>query len=278
MSKLLGRISAPATHETAQSLHEHMFRISSDPLTQFACVFAALIHDVAHSGLPNAQLVQEGTDIAIRYAGQSVAEQHSLDVAWTLLLQPEYGQLRRTLCATEQELKRFRQLVVNSVLATDIIDPDLKAMRNDRWESAFSQSLEQPTIGAKTAPTTQHDFTATLVVEHLIQASDVAHTMQHWHIYRQWNECLFVEMSLAYHNGRSDVDPALSWYEGEINFFNHYIIPLAKKLKQCGVGVASDEYLNYAVHNRDEWIEKGEAIVAEMAKQSVNWTEPENET
>jgi 3'5'-cyclic nucleotide phosphodiesterase len=27
---------------------------------------------------------------------------------------------------------------------------------------------------------------ATIVIEHIIQASDIAHTMQHWHIYRKW--------------------------------------------------------------------------------------------
>ena len=45
------------------------------------------------------------------------------------------------------------------------------------------------------------------------------------------------------------------------------VIPLAKKLKSCGVfGVSSDEYLSYAVQNRKEWEAKGEAMVAEMKK------------
>ena len=47
-------------------------------------------------------------------------------------------------------------------------------------------------------------------------------------------------------------------------FFDYYIIPLAKKLKECGVfGVSSDEYLNYATQNRQEWEIKGKEIVAE---------------
>ena len=42
-------------------------------------------------------------------------------------------------------------------------------------------------------------------------------------------------------------DPATFWYQGELGFFDNYIIPLAKKLKECGVfGVSSDEFLNYA--------------------------------
>lgn len=51
-------------------------------------------------------------------------------------------------------------------------------------------------------------------------------------------------------------------------FFDYYIIPLAKKLNDCGVfGVSSDEYLNYALENRSEWKEKGKDIVANMARQ-----------
>jgi hypothetical protein len=65
--------------------------------------------------------------------------------------------------------------------------------------------------------------------------------------------------------GRTDTDPSTTWYQGEIGFFDFYIIPLAKKLKDCGVfGVSSDEYLNYAMQNRNEWKDRGQEIVLEM--------------
>lgn len=61
-------------------------------------------------------------------------------------------------------------------------------------------------------------------------------------------------------------DPAETWYLGEIGFFDNDVIPLVKKLKECaGVfGVASDEYLNYAIENRREWEEKGEAFISNL--------------
>jgi hypothetical protein len=99
----------------------------------------------------------------------------------------------------------------------------------------------------------------------LIQASDVCHCMQHWQVYRKWNEKLFHEMNDAYVIGRAARDPAEFWYEGELNFFDFYIIPLAKKLRDCRVfGVSSDEFLNYAEQNRDEWQRRGEDIVLQM--------------
>jgi Adenylate and Guanylate cyclase catalytic domain len=54
VSKLLSRIVAPADvdvdpddsmAELGKALHDHTYGITSDPLTQFACVFSALIHD-----------------------------------------------------------------------------------------------------------------------------------------------------------------------------------------------------------------------------------------
>jgi hypothetical protein len=89
--------------------------------------------------------------------------------------------------------------------------------------------------------------------------------MQHWHIYRKWNERLFEEMYKSYKEGRAEADPSEFWYKGEIGFFDFYIIPLAKKLKDCGVfGVSSEEYLNYAQKNREEWEARGQQVVCEL--------------
>jgi hypothetical protein len=267
--KLLSRIVAvindsdTSTSDSAHvfaKMHDHTYGITSDPLTQFAVVFAALIHDVDHAGIPNTQLMQENSALAVIYQGRSVAEQNSVDVAWGLLMNDEYSALRRTIYNDDQEFRRFRELVVNSVMATDIMDKDLKNLRNARWDRAFKHLHDEPPLD------TVHRK-ATIVIEHLIQASDVCHTMQHWHIYRKWNERLFWEMYQAYQEGRSDKDPSEFWYHGEIGFFDFYIIPLAKKLKDCGVfGVSSDEYLTYALQNRQEWEAKGKEIVA-------SWTE-----
>jgi len=222
-------------------------------------------------------LVKEGTEIAETYNGKSVAEQNSVNLAWNLLLQDKYQDLRAAICETQEEEIRFRQLVVNSVMATDIMDKDLKALRDNRWKKAFSEEslaggsggglLEEDEDVGQLQATARDAINrkATIVIEHLIQASDVAHTMQHWHIYRKWNERLFREMHKAYMEGRAEKDPADFWYKGEIGFFDFYIIPLAKKLSECGVfGVSSDEYLNYAMMNRNEWEKKGAKIVDDM--------------
>lgn len=237
----------------------HSFGITSDPLTQFAVVFSAIIHDLDHPGVPNTQLVKENTRNAQIYK-KSIAEQNSVDLAWEMLMGEEYTALRSCIYTTEEELKRFRQLVVNTVMATDIVDKELQALRKERWETAFNT-----TLSADENLETTEDRKATIVIEHLIQASDVSHTMQHWHIYKKWNEHFFMECYGAYKAGRADVDPSVNWYKGELGFFDFYVIPLAKKLESCGVfGVSSLEYLDYANSNRDEWAREGEKLVQQF--------------
>ena len=81
-------------------------------------------------------------------------------------------------------------------------------------------------------------------------------------MYQKWNERFFKECYGAYKSGRAATDPSVGWYKGEIGFFDFYVIPLAKKLENCGVfGVSSHEYLNYALANREEWERKGQEIV-----------------
>ena len=76
------------------------------------------------------------------------------------------------------------------------------------------------------------------------------------------NERFFEECYQAYMEGRAEKDPSEYWYEGEIGFFDFYIIPLAKKLKDCKVfGVSSDEYLNYAESNKKQWEDNGREVV-----------------
>jgi hypothetical protein len=104
--KLLGRIVSPEgldnvsdstgeqkSADLSKSLHDHTYGITSDPLTQFACVFSALIHDAGHTGVPNGQLAKENLEIATKYRHQSLAEQRSVDIAWELFMAPCYSNL-----------------------------------------------------------------------------------------------------------------------------------------------------------------------------------------
>jgi len=255
---------------------DNSYGITSDPLTQFTVVLAGLIHDVDHRGVPNQVLSREEPSLAVAYKNRSLAEQNSFDVAWRVLMGDDFRELRHAIYTTPAELRRFRQILVNTVLATDLFDDEMAKEREERWGTAFVPSgrggMRDSTQSAVScrdsmaSTATVHYFRANVVLEYLIQASDVSHTMQHWHVYKKWNERLFRETHQAYQAGRIDTDPTDTWYEGEMEFFDKYVIPLAKRLKESeAFGVAGDEYLNYAEKNRVEWQAKGRDVVGKWA-------------
>eukprot|EP00980_Cylindrotheca_fusiformis_P002008 scaffold444_cov109-Cylindrotheca_fusiformis.AAC.5 len=235
--------------------------IAHDPLTRFAIVLSALVHDVGHQGVPNSRLAEEKPDLADKYGHKSIAEQNSIDVAWDILMSSRFTNLRHCLFESAAERGRFRKLLVNCVMATDIFDQDLRALRQSRWDTVFNNDKSpNPDVS-------QRYCKATLVIEHIMQASDVAHTMQAWEIYRHWNECLFHEMYDAFLDGRAETDPSDGWYQGELWFFDNWVVPLAQNLKKCGVlDVLSNQLIKQAKHNRLKWELEGEEISQELAK------------
>jgi hypothetical protein len=68
-----------------------------------------------HRGVSNERLTVEDEAFATKYRNQSVAEQNSLDLAWNLLMEDKFIDLRSTLFTTGAELKHFRQVRWSSV-------------------------------------------------------------------------------------------------------------------------------------------------------------------
>lgn len=50
IGKLISRMASSKDEENFDPVTEYIHKIASDPLIQFSCVFAGLIHDVAHPG------------------------------------------------------------------------------------------------------------------------------------------------------------------------------------------------------------------------------------
>jgi hypothetical protein len=121
-NKLLQRIifRPNAEKKSSKGAHNYTYGLGSDPLTQFAIVFSAIVHDLDHSGVSNSQLTKEKNRLAVMYGGKSVAEQNSVDLAFEVLTSQSYSELVSCICANEKEYIRFRQLVINCVMATDM--------------------------------------------------------------------------------------------------------------------------------------------------------------
>ncbi|XP_077453325.1 cGMP-inhibited 3',5'-cyclic phosphodiesterase 3A-like [Stigmatopora argus] len=87
-------------------------------LELMALYVAAAMHDYDHPGRTNAFLVATSAPQAVLYNDRSVLENHHAASAWNLLLsRPEFNFL---LNLDHREFKRFRFLVIEAILATDL--------------------------------------------------------------------------------------------------------------------------------------------------------------
>ncbi|KAM4038937.1 cGMP-inhibited 3',5'-cyclic phosphodiesterase 3A [Anomaloglossus baeobatrachus] len=87
-------------------------------LELMALYVAAAMHDYDHPGRTNAFLVATNAPQAVLYNDRSVLENHHAASAWNLFLsRPEYNFL---VNLDHMEFKRFRFLVIEAILATDL--------------------------------------------------------------------------------------------------------------------------------------------------------------
>jgi len=139
------------------------FGLRHDPVRLMALVWAALVHDVDHHGVPNRQLSTEEGDhpLAIRYNDQSIAENQSLFLAFDELLhgvvpgvldedgqkrappRQSYANLRNVMCPTQRDFLLFRKHVINLVLNTDIASPERTQLSRSKFKEANFEGSQQ---------------------------------------------------------------------------------------------------------------------------------------
>ena len=144
-------------------------------------------------------------------------------------MEPGYREFSEAIFVTPEQVSKFRRLVVTFVLATDIANKELATLRRDRAEKAMTaeeKNDNDSNIASRKA---------TYIMETVMQAADVSHTMQPFPIYKKWNQKLYREMYTAFHSGRAENDPTDSWYQGDIGFFDFLYNSIGKKkIVACG--------------------------------------------
>jgi hypothetical protein len=203
--KMIGRICKTEPMHNVQQGGAHWGTLSFDgtediwfdPLLQFAVVFAALIRNVDHAGINNEALCKENPQLAAICVGCSIAEQNAVEIGWELLMDPSYTDLQHYMFGSiKSEILRFRQVVVNMVMATDIFNVRMRENRNKRWHKAFHNMTEDSSSNNNNRISRSNDdnkqkkkksFRIAVVMEHIIQAVDMAHMVQGWNICKKWN-------------------------------------------------------------------------------------------
>lgn len=250
------------------------FNIFSCPMAHLALVFGALIHDVDHQGVGNSQLQTENGDLSRKYNGISIAENNSIDMALNILKEDRFSKLREclfgssddTLTKTEHA-QLFERLLRDMILATDINSKECRERTIQKWRNAMEIKSDDPPM--RISYSEESYLQVSSILEQLIQASDVAHLMQSWPLFLKWGKKLYHEIWAARQVERGPEAPS-NWYQVQIDFFDFYVLDLAKRLDCTGVfGQFGKLFFNNAMENRKRWIKEGskicEDIIAEMS-------------
>lgn len=252
--------------------------VSSCSIANLALVISALVHDVDHQGVGNKQLIDEKSNLSLRYNEKSVAENNSIDIALNLLKETRFNFLRECMFGSSDtdnpsnDSILFESLLRDMILSTDINSKECIERNKKKWELAFAEDVTDAQYhhisscpAAMQSDSSQISYLQiSSVLEQMIQAADVAHLMQSWSVFLKWGRKLFRELLAANLAGRGPDVPA-NWFQCQIDFFDFYIFGLARRLEECGIfGPNASVFLENASNNRARWVKEGERICTEL--------------
>mmetsp|Transcript_21453 Transcript_21453/g.32423 ORF Transcript_21453/g.32423 Transcript_21453/m.32423 type:complete len:390 (+) Transcript_21453:419-1588(+) len=280
------------SQQSQQPKHPCSHYLYSNIPLRFASVFAALIHDVDHTGIINPRLVAEDHPLALFYGGDSIAEKNSIVVGMMILMRPEFTVLRETIMFPSQgDFERFLTVVLKLIKVTDIGNAQANKTILNAWQEAFGeynlpaqqqQVLEEgqqystqsfsnhpPSVLLENGDCTCLDQKrATAVLYYIMRSSDVLHLMEDWDTFLKWCKRCYVEFQAAYRAGKGDDPGCTSWYEGQVVFLDGYVAPLAQRLHSSGAfGEFGTDMIDNIYASRSKWLEEGYEISLQLYHQ-----------
>ncbi|XP_060073053.1 cGMP-inhibited 3',5'-cyclic phosphodiesterase 3A-like, partial [Ylistrum balloti] len=223
------------THRAGSFLAEDSYGIMGGnfpALELMALYTAAAMHDYNHPGRTNAFLVATHAKQAILYNDRSVLENYHAAAAWQLLLANPHHNFLSGL--DQAEFKRFRFLVIELILATDLkrhfeILAEFNAKVNDEESSTgIDWSVETERL---------------LVMQMVIKLADINGPAKTKHLHRQWTYRIAEEF---YEQGDEELGlgmPISPYMDRKMpqlaklqqTFINHLVAPLCNAMVTGGL-------------------------------------------
>ncbi|XP_069104375.1 cGMP-inhibited 3',5'-cyclic phosphodiesterase 3A-like isoform X2 [Argopecten irradians] len=260
------------THRAGSFMAEDSYGIMGGnfpALELMALYTAAAMHDYNHPGRTNAFLVATHAKQAILYNDRSVLENYHAAAAWQLLLSNPHHNYLSGL--DQAEFKRFRFLVIELILATDLkrhfeILAEFNAKVNDEESSTgIDWSVETERL---------------LVMQMVIKLADINGPAKTKHLHRQWTYRIAEEF---YEQGDEELGlgmPISPYMDRKMpqlaklqqTFINHLVAPL------CNAMVTGGLLPGTWVEDPDSDAEASGQSDTEKTDNTCKDTEDENET
>jgi high affinity cGMP-specific 3',5'-cyclic phosphodiesterase 9 len=152
------------------------------PLENFSILVAALVHDISHPGLNNNFQVATSSPLALRYNDRSVLENHHCTTAFTVMKKPEND---FTCNLTSDQKKEMRNIIVNSVLATDLAQ-HMEIMA--KWNSVVDDF------------SAEHKEHRLLLLQVLLKTADISNPGKPFELAKTWAHIIQEEMFIQVRN------------------------------------------------------------------------------
>jgi hypothetical protein len=208
---------------------------SDDHLERMACLFAAAVHDYEHLGVNNDFLVKTRNERAIRYNDKNVNEHHHCAAAFLVLSNPKNNFLADL---PPPAFDRFRRLVIDLILATDMADGE--TIRKRFIEALDVQSKENSTQKeASFVPKSSQE--AVLLLQVAMKCCDLGHLLLDWDLHVKWVHLLEQEF-FAQGDREKGLGLPVSFImdrekpgasSTQVGFFDFVVLPLFRALEKA---------------------------------------------
>lgn len=188
-------------------------------IEKLSLLYAALIHDVQHLGVPNVTLMVDMHPLAKKFHDQSIAEMNSLTVGLGLL----EGEEKLLQSFNEEDRATFRRNVIEIVLCTDVADTYKKRLMYFRIDD-----LSQEESGLNTTSPAGRLLLLCLIM----RTCDISSGMQSHETFKAWAKNFFLEMTLASKDPLEKIRSEKNkYYSTQIAFMEAHSLALVVRLQ-----------------------------------------------
>uniref|UniRef100_A0A158QN00 3',5'-cyclic-nucleotide phosphodiesterase n=1 Tax=Haemonchus placei TaxID=6290 RepID=A0A158QN00_HAEPC len=238
---------------------------SMSTLELMALYTAAAMHDYDHPGRTNAFLVAAEDKKAILYNDRSVLENHHAAESWRLLQLAENNFIETLDPA---ETKRFRYLVLEYILATDL-------KQHFEIIMTFNEKSSEMEL--------QNESDRLLMAKMVIKMADINSPTKPYSLHRQWTDRIceeFYEQGDEERRRGMPITPYMDREDAQVaklqdSFIAHVVSPLALAMNEAGLlpilpGLVEPEMIINLKHNHQKWLQEIDSTAAEQVSTMGN--------
>jgi len=230
----------------------YSFGTKLSSLEKASLLYAALIHDVEHLGVPNVSLVKKNHELAILYHDQSVAEMNSIAVGLQLFQNPHFDIFTNL---SDSERSQFRQNVIELVLSTDIADPY-------RRKRTFAR-IEENSTSTDGSLDISTDMGKQILLSLVLRAADIGSSFQNFVTSKTWAQRYYTETNAwLLSDGRAIFTREL-FFSDQISHMDNYVGNIVERLTTTKC--IEDSFIatlqaNFTA-NKNGWIKEGNNLL-----------------